>query len=486
MQDFEEICERFGVDPDDVVYCFILSDGSPRLILSDDFNPVYSCLLDDDSDIQINFGGRGSGKSSDIVKRVVASTFSGHNWLVTRYYKLDLRNSCFNEIIAVIDDWGLEKEFDIDKQTMTITCRHNGRQILFGALEEPRRLKSLKPKVGILTDIFMEEADECPSLSTFTMLQACLRGFDKDAYRRGLPQPHKRVVLAFNPILPTHWMQGYFFKPLWKHPDVRSVEQLKKLKLKDKIARGVVDGFKITMLKTTYVDNRFLSEKDIALRENATGQRMWVDTLGNQGSLGETVFILGEHWRTDDFDELREKGELPELWNIRQGLDFGWINPMAYIKLHLDTEHKKIYVFDELYARRMTTDDFAKLIKQRCAGRVLYCDSAEPDRINTLKRHGIAADKCKKGKAKGNKQAVTRRIDWLHEYEIIIDYRCTNLIEEMRLYRWETTSEGVKLEIPVKENDHGIDAMSYALGHDIFGGGKLEGVGFNIWHHGGR
>ena len=481
MQTFEEICERYNVDPNDVVYYFVLSDGSPRLIMRDDFNEVYSCLLDDESDVRLIYGGRGSGKSSDESKRCVASTFSGHNWLVVRYYKLDLRNSCFNEITSVIYDWGLENEFTIDKQTMTITCKHNNRQILFGALEEPRRLKSLKPKAGILTNIYMEEADECPTLNTFTMLQACLRGFDKEAYRRGDPQPHKSIDLLFNPILPTHWMQGYFFKPLWRHPDVRSIEKLKSLTLKDKTARGKVDGFSVFMLKTTYVDNRFLTKKDILLRENATGQRMWVDTLGNQGSLGETVFIQGEHWRTDDFDELRAKGELPEFWNIRQGVDFGWTNPCAYIKLHLDTQNKRIYVFDEFYIRHATTDAFGKIIKPKCAGRVVYCDSAEPDRINTLKRYGIAADKCKKGKAKGNKQAVTRRIDWLHEYEIIIDYRCTNLIEEMRLYRWETDSAGNKLEVPVKENDHGIDAMCYALGHDIFGGGTLTGSTYSFW-----
>ena len=33
---------------------------------------------------------------------------------------------------------------------------------------------------------------------------------------------------------------------------------------------------------------------------------------------------------------------------------------------------------------------------------------------------------------------------------------------------------GNRLEIPKKEYDHGIDAMSYALGHDIFAGNKFE------------
>lgn len=480
MTSFEDLCTRYDVRPEDVVYCFTLSDGSYRIIVRDDFNDVYSVLLDDESDIQIVFGGRGSGKSSDVVKRIVATNYGGHNWLVTRYFKTDLKMSCFNEILATIDEWGLGNEYSVEKNTLTITCKHNGRQIVFGALEEPRRLKSIKPKVGILTDIFMEEADECPSLNSFSMLQACLRGIDKDAIKSGQPQPHKRIVMAFNPILPSHWMQEYFFKPLWKHPDVKTVEELKKLTLADKMAKGVVDGLKVTMLKTTYNDNRFLTKEDIRQRENATGQRLWVDTLGNQGTLGKTVFLEGEHWHTADFAALSKEGKLPVFDNVRQGVDFGYVNPCAFVKLHLDTFHKKIWVFKAFYIKFVTTDVFAELIKEMAEGAPVYCDYAEPDRINTLKKAGIAADRCKKGKAKGTKPAVTRRIDWLHDYEIIIDIECADLIEEMRLYQWDEDSNGNRLEIPKKEHDHGIDAMSYALGFDIFAGNKVEGSDYAI------
>lgn len=78
-------------------HIFSLSDGSPRIILKDGFNDIYSCLLDDDSRIQIVWGGRGSGKSNDVTRRIVASNYSGHNWLVCRYYKIDLRNSVYNQ-----------------------------------------------------------------------------------------------------------------------------------------------------------------------------------------------------------------------------------------------------------------------------------------------------------------------------------------------------------------------------------------------------
>ena len=75
----ETICAKYNIDPADVGYCFFLSDGSPRIILQDGFNDVYACLLDDDSRIQIVWGGRGSGKSNDITRRIVASNYSGHN-----------------------------------------------------------------------------------------------------------------------------------------------------------------------------------------------------------------------------------------------------------------------------------------------------------------------------------------------------------------------------------------------------------------------
>lgn len=211
--DIYTICAKYNVDPNDVVYYFKLRNGEPRLILKDDFNDVYACTLDEKARVQLIFGGRGSGKSNHIVREIVADTYNGHNWLVCRYYKVDLRTSCFNEIISVIDEWGLTDEFSVDKSTMTITCLYNGRQIIFGALEETRRLKSLKPKKGILTDIFMEEGDECPSYEAFEVLDNCLRGIDKDAKLRGLPQPNKRIIMAFNPFPETHWLYKVFLSP---------------------------------------------------------------------------------------------------------------------------------------------------------------------------------------------------------------------------------------------------------------------------------
>ena len=83
--------------------------------------------------------------------------------------------------------------------------------------------------------------------------------------------------------------------------------------------------------------------------------------------------------------------------------------------------------------------------------------------------------KCRKGKAKGAKTAKQRRIEWLHDYVIYVDVSCANLIDELKAYRWRTDSAGNVLDVPEDANDHGIDALSYALGYEIFPGMSLSG-----------
>ena len=92
-----------------------------------------------------------------------------------------------------------------------------------------------------------------------------------------------------------------------------------------------------------------------------------------------------------------------------------------------------------------------------------------------MRELGIHADKCRKGKAKGAKTAKQRRIEWLHDYVIYVDVSCANLIDELKAYRWRTDSAGNVLDVPEDANDHGIDALSYALGYEIFPGMSLSG-----------
>ena len=176
-----------------------------------------------------------------------------------------------------------------------------------------------------------------------------------------------------------------------------------------------------------------------------------------------------------DLNEMRSKGEIPPFKrNLYNGIDFGYNDPNVLIQCYLDKEKRRIYVYNEVYKKQCTTNAFGKEVSRYLHGQIVYCDNAEPDRIQELRELGIHADKCRKGKAKGAKTAKQRRIEWLHDYVIYVDVSCANLIDELKVYRWRTDSAGNVLDVPEDANDHGIDALSYALGYEIFPGMSLS------------
>ena len=84
----------------------------------------------------------------------------------------------------------------------------------------------------------------------------------------------------------------------------------------------------------------------------------------------------------------------------------------------------------------------------------VYCDSADPEKIQQFCDYGINAYPSVKD--------VKAKIDTTRETRIHIDPSCVNLIREMPQYEWKKNKDGELLEEPVKKNDHGVDALCYA------------------------
>ena len=88
--------------------------------------------------------------------------------------------------------------------------------------------------------------------------------------------------------------------------------------------------------------------------------------------------------------------------------------------------------------------------------RIIYADSAEPKSIAEIRRYGIKIKAASKGR-----DSVMYGITLLQEKDIFITKRSTNLIKELRNYRWLTDKEGNKINKPIDAFNHGIDAMIY-------------------------
>jgi phage terminase large subunit len=112
-----------------------------------------------------------------------------------------------------------------------------------------------------------------------------------------------------------------------------------------------------------------------------------------------------------------------------------------------------------MYERGMSNKKIADRIAEMGYSKErIVADSAEPKSIDELKSLGLRV----KGAAKG-KDSVKNGIQWIQDLEIIIHPRCVNFLTEISNYTWDADKFGNKLNEPIDDFNHLMDAMRYAL-----------------------
>lgn len=376
-------------------------------------NKVYRKYIGKETRVQVFFGGASSGKSFFIAQRVVLDTLDGRNTLVLRNVARTIRGSCWNEVVKAINSSGAKQYFSISKTEMLITCSLHESQILFAGLDDVEKIKSITPAKGVLTDIWIEEATEI-ARDDYKQLEKRLRGESIHP---------KRITLSFNPIFREHWLYTEFFG-------------------------GWTDGAKeyhsdgLSILKTTYRDNRFLTDDDVeALKNEKDEYYRAVYTEGEWGVLGDVIF---RNWSVQDL------GHLQNTDKPLFGLDFGFSSdPAAAVKVHYDKGKKIIYILDELYERGLTNSQLSDILKGWVGNHYITCDSSEPKSIKELQNLGIRATGAKKGQ-----DSVIHGIQWLQGHEIIVDIKAQHMRNELQLYQWRKDKDGASMRVPEDRNNH--------------------------------
>jgi len=371
------------------------------------FNDAYVPYLRNRSRYEIFYGGAGSGKSVFVAQRMLVRAMKekGHKTLVVRKVAKTNRHSTFALITGIMHQWNIEALFKVNKSDMEITCL-NGNQIVFTGLDDVEKLKSI---AGI-TDIWVEEASEI-SHDDFKQLDLRLRG--------KTPYP-LQITLTFNPISALLWHKAYFFDSP-----------------KDNTA----------ILKTTYLDNKFLDDEykqviNNLQHEDTTYYNIY--GLGEWGVLGNLIY---SNWEVVSdvpvsFDET--------IW----GLDFGFNNPSALLKIGI--KDGNLYLLEEMYKTGLTNQDLIKELKHRVpTNEAIYADCAEPARIEEIRRSGFRVYPAQKD--------VTDGLDFVKRQRLFINKDCVNVIKEIQGYKYKEDKDGNVIDEPVKFADHLMDAMRYAI-----------------------
>ncbi|HDF5577695.1 TPA: PBSX family phage terminase large subunit [Clostridioides difficile] len=399
----------------------------------DVFNPIYlKHQLNNNNRYQIYFGGSSSGKSFSLAQRTVLDVFKGNrNYLIVRNVQSTLKRSCLNEITKAISNFKLNEYFQVNKTDMIITCKLNNKQILFCGLDDVEKVKSITPIDGVITDIWVEEATET-DYKAVKQLDKRLRGKSKVV---------KRLTLSFNPILKDHWLYTEYFD-IWEDD------------------KQYVEKDNVSILKTTYKDNKFLAEDDIKALENESDKYYYeVYTLGNWGLLGAVIF---KNWRVEDFSDIENTFD-----NFRHGIDWGFADdPFAYVKSHYDRMRRKLYICDEIEAVGLLNREAAPLVSKKANRDLVICDNASPKDVAEFSDLRVNAVSARKGAG-----SIEYGIKFLQGLEIIIHPRCQNFKNEINKYKYKEDKNGNILPIAVDKDNHLIDALRYSLENDMEYGG---------------
>jgi phage terminase large subunit len=214
----------------------------------------------------------------------------------------------------------------------------------------------------------------------------------------------------------------------------------------------------------------------LAPLESLTGIRKERYFFGNWKAAEGTVY---------DFDRslhVIEKDTLPEMVRHVVSIDFGFTNPFVAQLWGLDNDGR-MYLVSEIYRTQTIVEDHAKAIKAMVAGRNVEAYIADHDAEDraTLTRHGISTRAATKAVSPGI-QAVRDRMDLAadkkprlfvvsgalleRDEELAKTKRPISTEGEFESYVWPKGADGKALkEVPVKSDDHGMDAMRYAVAY---------------------
>lgn len=308
-----------------------------------------------------------------------------------------LRGTTMRDFFEILRGYGAYTEKNHNKKENIYKLYGNSFE--FFSLQEEQKVKGRKRDI-----LFLNEANECLH-RIYLQLMFRTTGF---------------AIMDFNPSFDQyHWI-----------PE-------KVLSRKDCIR-----------LITTYRDNPHLSQEQVneIERLKEVDENYW--RIYGQGLEGISTEHVYTHWKMAPND-LNYK-----TWDHCYGLDFGYNVPSALIKVY--KKENTIVWENKLYQTHLTNPEIIEKLKTLDVDRKkeIWCDSAEPDRIEEIHKAGFNAKPANKDVGLG--------IDKIKSHVFFIDPESIDVLKEIKGYKWKVDKNGSKIDEPVGLNDHAMDAGRYA------------------------
>jgi phage terminase large subunit len=206
-----------------------------------------------------------------------------------------------------------------------------------------------------------------------------------------------------------------------------------------------------------------------------------------------------------EFDEavhLVDRFTIPHTWTRWITVDFGFTNPFV-MQWWAEDPDGRLFLYREIYHTRRLVEDHAKQARELMVypsgqwrepqPRAVICDHDAEDRA-TLEKHlklgtsaankkvspGIQAFQSRLKRAGDGRPRIFIMRDALVERDKELDSakKPCSTEEEITGYVWAVKPGGTSPEVPLKENDHGMDAGRYMVAErDLSGRPQMRWVG---------
>lgn len=365
------------------------------------------------------YGGRGSGKSYSVALMVaIWGAQQSLRILCTREFQNSIKESFHAELKKAIN----KHEFLKNQYIIGVDfLRHkfNGTEFIFKGLRS--NITAIKSMAQINL-VIVEEAETVPHSSWLDLVPT-------------IREKNSSFIVIFNP----------------KHKNSYVAERFI---LCDELPP------RTKVIKLNYLDNpdfpEILEEQrqhDKKVLDPALYSHIWEGAFYEQSE----AQVFNKKYIIEDFEPSKN-------WNGPYfGLDFGFANdPTACIKCYVF--ENRLYIMNEVYEKRLELDDTAKAVLleiEDASKYVIRADSARPESISYLKRHGLPRIESVKKWAGSVEDGIT----FMKSFDkIVIHSRCKNVINEFNLYSYKVDRlSGDITSTIVDAYNHAIDAIRYAL-----------------------
>lgn len=360
-------------------------------------------------------GSAGSGKTFFACVKVILYALEHPKARVGVFRQTlpSLRETAWREIREVLDNYGIEYQENKSNGIITLS---NKSTISFTPTDDDRKLRSLN-----LDMVYIEQCEEITE-EAFDELDLRIRN---DVAQSDYGQ----MLIVVQPESKHHWLYRRFYQTKANDPNYKYVH-------------------------FSYLDNPYLPKEQALVYEGlkeTNYDKYLTHTLGQWITSSKQIF-------TDNWDVGFDRRYFSYYVG---GIDWGWNSPSCFLLCGVYDE--EFYIMGEVYKTEMTNDEFLSRISSLLSKfdlefedlDAVYCDSADPEKIEVFNRAGIRAYPSIKN--------VKAKIDTARETKIHIAEDCSNLIREIPAYEWKKDRLGNILDEPKKENDHAIDALCYAI-----------------------